>query len=128
MMANQIGGDTVVMIIPTSTAMSLMCMVPPVMPAEKNTAILKANSQQATVKAVSAHERPRHRKWLSPNSATETTLRQQNPTNSGKSMYRCDVKKYAVSMVHKPMLTQPTAPPINFGHVMTCCERLTRRS
>jgi len=93
MKANQTGGDTVAVIVPTTTAMSLMCMVPPSMPAEKNTAMLKANSQQRTIKALSAQERLRHRKWLSANSATETTLMQQHPMKSGTLMYRSEVKR-----------------------------------
>src|SRR3954466_13536197 len=100
--------------------------MPPNMPAEINTAILKANSQQRTISALSAHGRPRHHRWLSANSATDTTLRQQKPTNTANSMYRCGLKKYPLSMTHKPMLTQPTALPINFGHIMACRERLTR--
>jgi len=128
MMANQRGADTVVMIQPTTTAMSPTGIMPPNMPPENNPAILKANSQQRTISALSAHGRPRHRKWLSANSATDTTLRQQKPTNTANSMYRWGLKKYPLSVIHKPMLTQPTAPPINFGHVMACRERLTRRS
>ena len=123
-MANQRGGATVVMIMPTATAMSQMWVMPASMPAEKSTAILKANSQQRTISAFSAHGRPRHRKWLSASSAMETILTQQKPTNSGNSMYRCGLKKYPLSMIHKPMLTQPTALPINFGHVIAFRKRL----
>src|SRR5574338_1286727 len=94
MMANQTGGETVAIIQPTSRAMSLMC-VPLGMAAvnSQNAAILKANSQQRTIKTLSVHEQPRQRKWLSASSATDTTLRQQNPTNSGTAMYRDDVKR-----------------------------------
>src|ERR1051326_6282533 len=97
MMANQRGADTVVMIQPTTTAMSPTGIMPPNMPPENNPAILKANSQQRTISALSAHGRPRHRKWLSTNSATDTTLRQQKPTNTANSMYRCGLNKYSLS-------------------------------
>jgi hypothetical protein len=103
---------------PSPPMMSLVCTVSRNMPAKQTTTRLKANIQQRTTRVLSAQERPRHRKWLSATSATETTLRPQNPTNSSISMYRGVVKKYALSIIHEPIPTQPTALPINFGHVI----------